>query len=234
MGVGDSMLIEEVRMQEVSESDQGSHLYSWFNGANLFRVHELERRILLLLQRSGFQSLREKKILEVGCGSGYWLREFAKWGGSPHNMVGIDLVPARTQEARQLCPQGMILERGNAAELTFPESAFDLVLQFTVFSSILDFATRQKAASEMLRVVKPDGLIIWYDFFVRKPGNHAVRAITRAEIYRLFPRCLIDLHRISLAPPLARVLAPYSWLACYLLERSRLLNAHYLGVIRKS
>jgi ubiquinone/menaquinone biosynthesis C-methylase UbiE len=228
------MLIEEARLQEISESDQGSHMYSWFNGAHLFRIHELERRILVLLKRSGFQSLREKKILEIGCGSGYWLREFTKWGGSPNNMIGIDVVPARTQEARRLCPQGMTIDYGNAAELSFPDSTFDLVLQFTVFSSILDVATRQKAASEMIRVVKPDGLIIWYDFFVRKPGNHAVHAITRGEILQLFPRCHIDLHRISLAPPLARMLAPYSWLTCYLLERSRLFNAHYLGAICKS
>jgi ubiquinone/menaquinone biosynthesis C-methylase UbiE len=228
------MLTGEARVQEISESDQGSHLYSWFNGANLFRIHELERRILVLLKQTGFETLREKKILEVGCGSGYWLREFTKWGGLPENMIGIDIVPARTHEARQLCPQGMTIERGNAAELRFSDSAFDVVLQFTVFSSILDLATRRKAAAEMIRVVKPDGLIIWYDFFVRKPGNHAVRAITSSEIHRLFPRCHIDLRRISLAPPLTRMLAPYSWLTCYLLERSRLLNGHYLGVIRKS
>ena len=34
-------------------------------------------------------------------------------------------------------------------------------------------------------------------------------------------------------PPLARVLAPYSYLACYLLEKFPLLCTHYLGAIRK-
>jgi hypothetical protein len=36
--------------EEGSEIDQGCYLYSWFTGANLFRFHELERRILVLLK----------------------------------------------------------------------------------------------------------------------------------------------------------------------------------------
>jgi hypothetical protein len=39
---------------------------------------------------------------------------------------------------------------------------------------------------------------------------------------------------VSLVPPLSRLLAPYSWLACYALERLRLFNTHYLGTIQKN
>jgi hypothetical protein len=38
---------------------------------------------------------------------------------------------------------------------------------------------------------------------------------------------------VSLALPLAKILAPWSWIACYLLSRLRFLNTHYLGVIQK-
>jgi hypothetical protein len=60
-----------------------------------------------------------------------------------------------------------------------------------------------------------------------------VRGVKKREIHRLFPGCRIELRRITLAPPLVRVLAPYSWLSCYLLERIPWLCTHYLGVIRK-
>jgi spermidine synthase len=39
-------------------------------------VQERERWLLGLLKRYGHVSLQEKKIAEIGCGTGYWLREF--------------------------------------------------------------------------------------------------------------------------------------------------------------
>jgi len=53
------------------------------------------------------------------------------------------------------------------------------------------------------------------------------------EIQSLFPGCDVRLKRITLAPPLTRRVAPYSWLVCYLLSKVPFLCTHYLGVIRK-
>ena len=88
-------------------------------------------------------------------------------------------------------------------------------------------------AQEMLRVVKRTGLIIWYDFHVDNPWNPNVRGVRKAEITRLFPSCSIALERVSLALPLAKLVAPRSWIVCYVLDRLRFLNTHYLGVIQK-
>jgi hypothetical protein len=85
----------------------------------------------------------------------------------------------------------------------------------------------------MLRVVKPTGLILWYDFFFDNPKNVNVRGIAGREIQRLFPGCSVKLQRVTLAPPLTRRLAARSWLACSLLEAIPLLRTHLLGVIRK-
>ncbi len=87
-------------------------------------------------------------------------------------------------------------------------------------------------AAEMLRVVRPAGVIIWYDFFMRNPRNPYVQPVTRSDIQRLFPGCSLDLRRMTLAPPLARVLAPHSWGLCSILSRVPLLCTHYLGAIR--
>ena len=85
----------------------------------------------------------------------------------------------------------------------------------------------------MMRVVKPEGFILWYDYHVNNPWNNDVRGVKRNEINRLFPSCRIELQRITLIPPLARLLVPYSYFACYLLEKLPPLCTHYLGVIRK-
>ena len=46
-------------------------------------MQQCERRLLVLLSRCGFEELQFKTTLEVGCGTGHWLREFVKWGSAP-------------------------------------------------------------------------------------------------------------------------------------------------------
>ena len=106
-------------------------------------------------------------------------------------------------------------------------------MQSTVFTSILDARMKEELASEMCRVLKPDGSILWCDYHMNNPRNPDVKGVKRPEIHALFPKCEIRLQRITLAPPLARLVAPYSWLLCYFLSKLPWLCTHYIGVIRK-
>ncbi len=200
---------------------------------NLFILQDRERHVLTLLSRRGLAPLEGKRILEVGCGTGYWIRELVKWGARPEDIAGMDLLEGRIAVARTLCPGGVQLQQGNAEKLPFPDERFDLVIQSTVFTSILDMDLRRSIAGEMLRVLKPGGFILWYDYFIKNPRNPDVKAIRRREIQALFPACRIRLQRITLAPPLARLLAQVSWLLCDLLGKVPLLCTHYLGAIQK-
>lgn len=227
-----SAQVEEARIQTAYAKREGNIFYSWLDPSLVFLTQERERRILFVLKQLGFSSLNTIKILEIGCGTGFWLREFVKWGFEPEHITGIDLLPERVKLARHLCPQNVQIECGSASKLGFPDRSFDVVFQSTVFSSVLDPTMRQQIAGEMLRVVKSDGALLWYDFHVNNPKNPDVQGMNKREIERLFPECRIDLRRITLAPPLSRFLAPFSILTCYLLERCKVLNTHYLGVIR--
>jgi ubiquinone/menaquinone biosynthesis C-methylase UbiE len=230
----DSSQIEEARIRAAyAKRQQDDARYSYFSMGNLFILQERERRLLTLLKRNNLAPLQTKKILEVGCGTGYWLREFMKWGVRPENITGIDLLVDRVAEARYLCPEAVRIVDGNAVELAFPDATFDLVVQSTVFTSVLDAIMKQRMASEMLRVVKDDGSILWYDYHANNPWNPDVRGVKRREISQLFPGCRIKLQRITLVPPLVRLLAPYSWLACYVLGKIPWLCTHYLGLISK-
>jgi hypothetical protein len=61
-----------------------------------------------------------------------------------------------------------------------------------------------------------------------------VRGIRRRELQSLFPGFQLRLRRVTLAPPLARLIAPRSALAALVLEDVRLLNTHYLGLLRRA
>jgi len=224
---------EEARIELACQRTKPPGYYSCFDAGFLFLVQERERLLLKRLRKHGLDSLTGAQILEVGCGTGQWLREFIKWGASPSNITGIELRPEPLLSAGQLCPSGVRFHRMNGIKLDFPDESFDLVLQSVVFTSVLDEKMRHRMGREMLRVVKKTGLIIWYDFFVDNPWNPNVRGVRKAEIKRLFPDCSIDLERVSPVLPLAKFLAPWSWFACFFFSRLRFLNTHYLGVIYK-
>jgi ubiquinone/menaquinone biosynthesis C-methylase UbiE len=225
--------VEEERIRSVYRRRPEAGLYTCFNPAFLFHVQERERGVLSCLMRQGFTELTSKTILDLGCGAGFWIREFIKWGARPENISGIEIIPERLARARETCPPRVTLAHANAADIQARDESFDIVLQSTVFTSVVDPAIKRRIASEMLRVLKPDGLILWYDFHMNNPRNRDVRGVKKREIRELFAGCRIDLRRTTLAPPLARAIAPYSWLAYYLLARIPFLNTHYLGVIRK-
>jgi ubiquinone/menaquinone biosynthesis C-methylase UbiE len=217
-------------------------LYQLFNPAALFMNHQREKAILNTLKKAGISELSSVKILDLGCGTGGVLREFVKYGASPENCFGFDLLPERIETAKQIS-SSMNFQCGNAESLPYQDSFFDIILCFTVFTSIFDKTMKQNIAKEMLRVLKPQssalstqhssGFILWYDYHINNPKNPDVRGVKAEEIHELFPDCQISLKRITLAPPLARTVAPHSSILCQLLEKIPLLCTHYLGIIRK-
>lgn len=206
--------------------------YSLEHPGNLFMYTRRTEEVIRTLTPLGFFPLSGRDILEVGCGSGDWLVDFQKWAADPKRVCGIELDQKRAQLARERLPAADI-RIGDASRLPWPGGKFDLVLQSTVFTSILETSLKAAIAREMLRVLKPGGFILWYDFRVSNPGNPHVRGIGKREIRGLFRGTRIWFRSITLAPPLARRLAPRSVSACTFLERLGFLNTHYLAVIRK-
>ena len=207
--------------------------YVWASVVHEFGNQERERKTLALLRQYECMPLNEKTILDVGCGSGTWMQQFIRWGARPENLTGIDLLGDRISRARQALPASVRLELGNAAAQPFAAESFDIVLQSTMFTSVLDRGIRHQIASEMLRVLKPDGFILWYDFLVNNPSNPDVQGVSKREISTLFNGCKFDLRRVTLVPPVTRWVAPRSWLLTYMLSHFPLFCTHYLGVITK-
>jgi SAM-dependent methyltransferase len=228
---------EEQRIKQVyaaRRSDIPSHRYSDLNPGNLLITQELERRVLRLLAANGVPSLAQTRVLEVGCWQGFWSRKLVQWGAQPENVAGIDLLSEEIQEARRLSPPGITFACGNAVDLQYPDACFDIVCQFTVFTSVLDHELRERMAQEMLRVLRPSGFILWYDFFLNNPRNPSVRGIGKTEVRRLFPNCRFRLERTTLIPPLARTVAPLSSWLYAALSALKVLNSHYVGVVHKN
>ena len=209
-----------------------SQQYSLFNRANLFMVQRRDEKVLEALVKHGVTNLEGKRILDVGCGEGGELRNFIRYGARPENISGVDLLLDRIETAKKISPN-IDFHCGDASRLPYENETFDIVIQFTMFTSILDRGMKKSIASEMMRVLKPDGILLWYDYYMNNPRNLDVRGIKKGEIFELFRGCHIYLKRITLAPPLARAIAPRSAILCEVLEKIPQLCTHYLGIFRK-
>ena len=206
--------------------------YSLFHPVVLHQIQGIERSILAALTHHGHTDLSEKRILDVGCGSGGWLRRFLSYGAIPEHLYGIDLLPDRIARAQALHPNIHFI-CGNATSLPFPDTTFDLVVTLTMFSSILDFSLQQSIACEMWRVLAPGGLLISYDFAYNNPRNQAVHAVNRGNMHRLFPAASLTFQKLTLAPPIARLLTPRLPLLSTTLESLNLFNTHLIATALK-
>lgn len=210
-----------------------SRFFGYENLAHVMRIQDRYRETLRLLHGLGFHPLVEKTLLDVGCGDGRFLGESLLWGMKPANVAGIELRTDQVVLALGRMPN-VDVRVGSGTELPWPDAAFDIVGAHTVFTSILDRGMRSQVASEMQRVVKPGGAILWYDFTFDNPKNPDVRGIKQSEVRALFPTFKAHLRRISLAPPIARRLPGRLLAVGYpLLASIPPLRTHCLGVLVK-
>lgn len=227
----DEELRRLTRCYEQRGADSGER-YSLFRIGELFMKQGRERQTLAALRSVGITTLAGKRALEVGCGRGERLFDFVRWGCNAKDLAGIDILPAFVRDAKSKLPC-VDFSVASAHALPFGSSEFDLVSQSTVFTSILDDAFKKQIASEMMRVTRPGGWVLWYDFRYPNPSNRAVRPIGRKEIQRLFIGDLAYYRSLTLLPPLARGIAPTSTILCELLEKIPLLRSHSIALIRK-
>jgi len=193
------------------------------------------RRYLALLsasKKADLFPLENRRLCETGCGSGQILMDYVNWGLTAENIYALDKDPQRVKAAKNKLPHAEIVE-GYADKLPWPDNHFDIVLQATLFTSILDPTVRNKSAGEIMRVLKNDGVILWYDFIFNNPWNKNVIGMKKSEIKNLFPGMKISLKRTTLWPQLGRIIVPISWTIAWWLEKLPFLCTHYIGIIRR-
>jgi len=116
----------------------------------------------------------DEKVLDVGCGNGFLLLEAAKHLTSGE-AIGIDVWSddAGQQSADVLRHNAQIegvasridLQNIDARKLPFEAETFDVILSSLALHHMGSGADRKQALQEMIRVLKPGGVILLYDMF---------------------------------------------------------------------
>lgn len=228
---------EEERLRIVAEyrrreRELPADRYAPWRPEEILARNERRRAGALALREAGVFPAPGQRCLEIGYGSLGWLGELMCWGLRETDLHGIELDPVRAQRARDAFPAAD-LRVGDATALPWEDGTFRLVVASTVFTSILDPAMRRTVAREIERVLSVGGALLWYDFRVDNRRNPNVRGVARGELRALFPRLDGTVRSVTLAPPLARLIAPRSWLLANLFEGVPVLRTHLLGALIK-
>jgi len=207
--------------------------YPWHprNPISIYYRQAQERGIVELLKRVNL-SLETLNILDLGCGAGYHLSLLTHLGAEPTRLQGLDLILERLQTARKRSPAAILYCQGDGQHLPYPSAFFDLVCQFTMFSSIFNPGLRRAIAEEIARVLQPHGWLLWYD--IRWSASKNTRPIQSHEITQLFPNFEFvsqsELHSRWISK-----LAPRSYLLCTIVDHiPGMLKTHLLCLLRKS
>ncbi|QPN62869.1 methyltransferase domain-containing protein [Synechococcus sp. CBW1004] len=146
-----------------------------FRAAKEEFVHELVRW-------SGLDQLPPgSTVLDVGCGIGGSARILARDYGL--EVLGISISPAQIERARQLTPASLRTCRFavmDALDLELPDGApgkgFDAVWSVEAGPHMPD---KQRYADELLRVLRPGGLLAVADWNRRDPSDGAMSRVER-------------------------------------------------------
>jgi SAM-dependent methyltransferase len=216
------MASQEATMNDRAEQERINQVYhQWHGGAalakyawhrpDIIRQTAARSRVLAeLLPLTMGRDLSAMRALDVGCGSGSFLRQLIDWGATPAHLAGTELQQDRLDHARARTAPGVRWHLGQLD--AFADASMDLVSAHTVFSSILDEDLRRDLAAQMWRVLRPGGWTMIFDFRYGSPRNTQVCKVTDVELLRFWPAASRYYRTLVLVPPLGRTLAALPWL----------------------
>lgn len=103
---------------------------------------------------------KPRKILDVGCGTGFFTVLLAKQG---YDVIGTDLTPEMVEKSRTLAKEeqaGCEFLQMDAEKLEFPDETFDMVISRNLTWTLPDV---EHAYKEWIRVLKKGGILLNFD-----------------------------------------------------------------------
>jgi ubiquinone/menaquinone biosynthesis C-methylase UbiE len=129
-----------------------------------------------------------RRVLDVGCGTGYVLRQLADRLSEAAEFLGVDAAPNMIEVARSASADDRLtFVLGTAERLPADDGAYDLVVSTTSFDHWIDQAA---GIRECARVLAPGGTLVLTDQFssLLRPtmlGSRRGKARTRSRATRL-------------------------------------------------
>lgn len=168
--------MEERKQKEIKYYDKKAESFSGQGDFEGFKFQDLASFIFL------YQLLKEnsrgKIILDYGCGNGIHSAFLVKAGAE--KVIGIDLSEKSLEIAKERVKKEGLEKRVefilmDCEKMKFPDNFFDIIFNGGTFSS-LDI---KRVYPELVRVLKPEGILIGIETFGHNPFTNLKRKINK-------------------------------------------------------
>jgi arsenite methyltransferase len=126
----------------------------------LYLISDAKRRRAIV--RAALGASPGERVLDVGCGPGFYCLELLKDVGPSGSVVGVDSSPPMLALAGRRCAghDNIELREGDATSVPAEDASFDAALTVQVQEYVADVAT---ALGELHRALKPGGRVLVFD-----------------------------------------------------------------------
>ncbi len=131
----------------------------WARSLARLGVPNAYTRVLRRFLREEEPNINEARVLDCGIGTGALSAALGQASPAAFALDGIDISPLMLAEARdnlRHIGRAVTLRQGDVRSLPFDDSSFDLVMSAHMLEHL---AVPEQALEEMLRVLKPGGLL---------------------------------------------------------------------------
>jgi ubiquinone/menaquinone biosynthesis C-methylase UbiE len=144
----DQRLTHEIEHGQFLAREGAGEIWNWESPAGKARWN---RRVKMLTQHI----TPNMKVLELGCGTGYFTREMVHSGAE---ITAIDISPDLLAIAKaNISASNVIFKEENAYNMSFQPAIFDTI----VGSSVLHHLDIEKSMAEIYRVLKSGGTMVF-------------------------------------------------------------------------
>jgi ubiquinone/menaquinone biosynthesis C-methylase UbiE len=106
-----------------------------------------------------------RDVVELGCGTGRWLRRFETAG--VRSLVGVDISTAMLAKAEKKCLPSTTLLRSDCLTTPLPDRSADCILASFLLSYV---PNRREFVAEAARILRPGGTILVSDLHPATPS----------------------------------------------------------------
>jgi ubiquinone/menaquinone biosynthesis C-methylase UbiE len=163
----------------------------------VYRSRDVVRRRRLVREAVGAGP--GERIVDVGCGPGYYVAELAEAVGDEGAVLGLDSSAAMLAVAAKRCEglPNVSLAEGEATALPVDDASFDAALSVQVMEYVADVPA---ALTELRRVLRPGGRVVIWDVDWSTVSWHSEDPERMERVLRAWDRHLVH-------PALPRTLA---------------------------
>ncbi len=146
-----------------------------FNGW-MYRVRKHVFRNALAQYKN---QLKNEKILDVGCGTGFYVQRWRELEVT--DITGVDLTDVAVKRLHEAFPDYTFKQ----ADITAPNAPFEIesfgaISAFDILFHVVDDELFLQALKNIYSMLKPDGLFIWSDNFLKERKELAKHQICRS------------------------------------------------------